>query len=147
MLHQFPLQKAYLHNQIQTPSPYLRVRSEKEAFTHFSPSPTPSMNDSFPPPAYMARNFDRQASQLRTPPYRSSHLRRFQPYHRYNPPLVVDLPLRRRDPNPTIVAVATMVPQDMAREKRPQDGGGWEWVVAVFIAFAILERVLERANL
>ncbi len=52
----------------------------------------------------------------------------------------------------------------MAREKRPEDGGGWEWVVAVFIvrlhfafaplcpshlkkAFAILERVLERANL
>lgn len=56
------------------------------------------------------------------------------------------------------------MPQDVAREKRPEDGGGWEWVVAVFIvrlhfafaplrpshlkkAFAILERVLERANL
>ncbi|SJL00591.1 uncharacterized protein ARMOST_03904 [Armillaria ostoyae] len=105
------------------------------------------MNDSFPPPTYMARNFDRQASQLRTPPYRSSHLRRFHPYPRYDPPLVVDLPLRHRDPNPTIVAATTMVRQDVAREKRPEGGEGWEWVAAVFIAFAILERVLERANL
>ncbi|PBK78362.1 hypothetical protein ARMSODRAFT_37495 [Armillaria solidipes] len=111
-----------------TPSPYLRVRSEKEAFTHFFPSPTPSMNDSFPPPT-------------------SSHLRRFHPYPRYDPPLVVDLPLRHRDPNPTIVAATTMVRQDVAREKRPEGGEGWEWVAAVFIAFAILERVLERANL
>lgn len=73
-------------------------------------------------------------------------MRRFHPYPRYNTPLVVDLPLRHRDPNPTIVAAVSLVRQDVEQEKRPEGGGGWEWV-AVFIAFAILEHVLERAYL
>ncbi|KAK0210945.1 hypothetical protein DFS33DRAFT_1378919 [Desarmillaria ectypa] len=103
------------------------------------------MNDSFPPPPYTARNFDRQASQLRAPAYRRSHMRRFHPYPRYGPPFVVDLPLPRQGSNLTIIAAAAMANE--AREKKSEGGEGWRWMAVILIVFVILSRILERANL
>ncbi|KAK0463942.1 uncharacterized protein EV420DRAFT_1638862 [Desarmillaria tabescens] len=102
------------------------------------------MHDSFPPPPYTARNFDRHASQLRTPSYRRSHMLRFHPYRRYGPPLVVDHPLPRQEPSLTIMAAAAMANE--AQEKKSEGGGSWKEVVATLIIFAILSRILERVN-
>ncbi|KAG7452423.1 uncharacterized protein BT62DRAFT_924979 [Guyanagaster necrorhizus] len=106
------------------------------------------MNDNFPPPPYTARHFDRQASELRAPAYRRAHMRRFHPYPRYSPPLVVVVLLPRQDSEliPS-VAAAAMVREDETREKKFEGGRSWKWVPIVLIVFAVLSHILERANL